>query len=100
MYEIDTSRLDLVEEFHKNPTGPHSSELTLLVNRLRVMPIPDRHILICTQRGTEWRLAKIPNKRGEKIKFADDQIFTNYNDAIWEVFKRRWHTVTKHQLNI
>ena len=36
MYEIDPSRTDLIEEFDNNPGGPYSSELALVVNRLRL----------------------------------------------------------------
>ncbi len=78
MYEIDPSRTDLVEEFRNNPDGPHSPELTLVVNRLRLMPMADRHILVCTQRGREWTLAKMPSKRGAKVELFKDRVFTNY----------------------
>ena len=78
MYEIDPSRTDLVEEFRNNPDGPHSPELTLVVNRLRLMPMADRHILVCTQRGCEWTLAKMPATRGTKLELFKDRVFTNY----------------------
>ena len=94
MYEIDPSRTDLVEEFRSNPGGPHSPELTLVVNRLRVMPLADRHVLVCTKRGREWVLAKIPNLRGAKMEIFEDQVFDDYYAGVWEVFKRRWKTVT------
>ena len=94
MYEIDPSRTDLVEEFRNNPGGPHSPELTLVVNRLRVMPLADRHVLVCTKRGREWVLAKIPNLRGAKMEIFEDQVFDDYYAGVWEVFKRRWKTVT------
>ena len=94
MYEIDPSRTDLVEEFRNNPGGPHSPELTLVVNRLRVMPLADRHVLVCTKRGREWVLAKIPNLRGAKMEIFEDQVFDYYYAGVWEVFKRRWKTVT------
>ena len=94
MYEIDPSRTDLVEEFRSNPGGPHSPELTLVVNRLRVMPLEDRHVLVCTKRGREWVLAKIPSVRGAEMEIFEDQVFDDYYDGVWEVFKRRWKTVT------
>ena len=94
MYEIDRSRTDLVEEFRNNPGGPHSPELTLVVNRLRVMPLEDRHVLVCTKRGREWVLAKIPSVRGAKVEIFEDQVFDDYYDGVWEIFKRRWKTVT------
>jgi len=94
MYEIDPSRTDLVEEFRNNPGGPFSRELTLVVNRLHVMPMADRHILVCTKRSREWVLAKMPTVRGAKMELYDDQVFDDYYKGVWEVFKRRWKTVT------
>ncbi len=94
MYEIDPLRTDLVEEFRKNPGGPYSPELTLVVNRLRVMPMADRHILVCTQRGREWTLAKMPSKRGATLEFVQDRVFDDYYEGVWEVFRMRWQTVT------
>ena len=40
MYEIDPTRTDLVEEFRQNPRGAYSPELALVVNRLRLDPMP------------------------------------------------------------
>ena len=98
MYEIDPSRTDLVEEFPNNPSGPHSPELTLVVNRLRVMPMADRQILVCTQRGREWTLAKMPTTRGAKLELFEDRVFNDYNEGAWEVFKSRWQSVTGESL--
>lgn len=98
MVEIDPARRDLVEEFRSNPDGPFSSELALVVNRLRVMPMADRHILVCTQRGREWTLAKMPTIRGAKLELFKDRVFANYADGVWEVFKLRWETVTGESL--
>ncbi len=94
MYEIDPSRTDLVSEFRKNPGGPYSSELALVVNRLRVMPMADRHILVCTRRGRQRTLAKMPAERGAKLELYQDRVFDDYHEAAWEVFRRRWKTVT------
>ena len=99
MYEIDPSRTDLVEEFRNNPDGPHSPELTLVVNRLRLMPMADRYILVCTQRGREWTLAKMPSKRGAQVELFKDRVFTNYDEGVWEVFRMRWETVTGEKLS-
>jgi hypothetical protein len=94
MYEIDPSRTDLVAEFRNNPKGPHSAELTLVVNRLRMMPMADRHILVCTRRGRQWTLAKMPSKRGAKLELYEDRVFDDYHEGAWEVFRQRWKTVT------
>ena len=94
MYDIDPSRLDLVAEFQENPRGPYSPELSLVVNRLRVMPMADRHILVCTRRGREWTLAKMPAERGAKLELYEDQVFNDYDKGTWEVFRLRWKAVT------
>ena len=98
MYEIDPSRTDLVEEFRNNPDGPHSPELTLVVNRLRLMPMADRHILVCTQRGREWTLAKHLAPLRALVELFEDRVFTDYDEGVWEVFKMRWETVTGEKL--
>ncbi len=94
MFEIDPSRTDLVAEFRANPAGPYSPELTLVVNSLRTMPMADRHILVCTRRGREWTLAKMPTVRGARLELFEDQVFDDYYAGAWEVFRRRWQTVT------
>lgn len=98
MYEIDTSRADLVQEFRENPFGPYSPELALLVNRLRLEPMAERYVLICTQRGREWMLGRLPSERGEPVERFEDRVFEDYAAATWEVFRMRWHAVTGQEL--
>ena len=94
MYEIDSTRTDLIAEFRNNPGGPYRPELALVVNRLRVMPMADRHILVCTRRGREWILAKMPAERGAKLELCEDRVFNDYYEGAWEVFRLRWKAVT------
>ena len=98
MYEIDPSRKDLVEEFRGNPGGPYSPELTLLVNRLRLGPMEERYILVCTKRGRKWTLAKMPTVRGAKLELFEYRVFDDYDAASWEVFRMRWTAVTGEDL--
>ncbi len=93
MYHINPSRTDLAEEFKKNPGGPYSPELTLVVNRLRLGPMEERTIMVCTKRGREWTLAKMPTVRGAKLELYEDRVFDDYA-AAWEVFRMRWQAVT------
>ncbi len=98
MYSIDASRMDLVEEYRANPAGPYSPELTLLVNRLRLGPMEERYILVCTKRGREWVLAKMPTVRGARLELFEDRVFRDYDTATWEVFRMRWQAVTGEEL--
>lgn len=100
MYEIDPSRTDLAREFRDNPDGPYSAELKLLVNRLRIMPMAERHVLICVERGRRWMLARIPAERGGAVERFQDRVFTDYGEAVWEVFRQRWQTVTGQELKL
>ncbi len=98
MYEIDPSRTDLAYEFRDNPDGPYSAELTLVVNRMRLMPLAERHVLICLEQGRRWMLARIPSARGVPVECFEDQVFTDHDEAVWEVFRRRWQTLTGEAL--
>jgi hypothetical protein len=100
MYEIDPSRTDLAREFRDNPDGPYSAELKLLINRLRIMPMAERHVLICIERGRRWMLARIPAERGAAVERFQDRVFTDYGEAVWEVFRRRWQTATGQELEV
>ena len=94
MYEIDPVRTDLVREFEAKPGGPHSPELTLVINRLRLLPLAERHVLVCRKRGREWVLAKMPSRRGEPVTLFEDHVFDDYEDAVRDVFRRRWKAAT------
>lgn len=94
MHEIDPARTDLVREFEANPAGPHTPELNLLINRLRLMPMAERHILVCTRRGRQWKLAKMPARRGAPVRIYEDQVFDDHAEATRELFRRRWQTAT------
>jgi hypothetical protein len=99
MYTVDPTRRDLIEEFRRNPYGPYSAELTLLVNRLRLGPMEERYILVCTRRGREWAIARMPTARGAKLEFLEGALFDDYTAATCEVFRLRWEAVTGEALD-
>ena len=98
MYEIDPSRTDLVEEFRRNPGGPHSAELALVVNRLRLGPLGERFIIVCTRRGREWAVGRMPSARGQPVELLAGRVFDDYDDAVREVFRLRWRAVIGQEL--
>lgn len=100
-HEIDPARLDLVEEFRRTPRGPHSHDLQKLLHRMRWAGDPEetgRYILLVQEPGRRWMLARLPRRRGAPIEPIPNQIFTNLAAAEWEVFKRRWRTLTGQEL--
>ena len=94
MYDIDPTGTDLIEEYEQNRGGPYSPELTLVVNHLRLGPMEERTIIVCTKRGGEWTLAKMPTVRGAKLEFYDDLVFDDYYAGATKVCRMRWQTVT------
>lgn len=93
-YEIDPSRLDLVEEFRKAPKGPYGPELQKVMHRMRWSGEGGRFALIPVIPGKSWMLAVLPTKRGEPVQQMPDRIFTSLEDAEWAVFKIRWEAIT------
>ena len=100
-WPIDPDRLDLVEEFRRQPRGPHGDELQKMLHRLRWAGDPDqpgRYVLIVTQPGKEWMLGRLPPQRGRPIELMRNHVFTSIAEAEWEVFKLRWEAVTGRTL--
>jgi len=94
MYEIDPARTDLIEEFNRNPDGPHSAELEKVIMRLRTGRMEERFIIVCTRRGSEWSVGRMPTVRGRPVELIDGAVYGDYNDAAREVFRLRWEAVT------
>ncbi len=94
MYQIDPKRTDLIAEYDANPGGPHSGELALLLNRLRLGPLEQRYVPVCTRPGREWAVAKMPTERGQPLSFVEGAVFDNADDAARKVFRLRWQAAT------
>ncbi len=94
MIEIDTGRKDLIEEFRRTPVGRHSPDLRYLLNRMRTAPELPNYVLICTVPQREWLLATKEPGRGTPVEIVEGRIFTDPNEAEWEVFKLRWQAPT------
>ena len=100
-YEVDPTRLDLVEEFRRQPRGPHGDELQKLLHRMRWAGDPEqggRFVLMVVEPGKRWMLGRLPRRRGAPIEPVANQVFTSLEAAEWEVFKRRWQALTCQEL--
>ena len=73
--------------------GTHQSQ-----QRLRLGPMEERTIMVCTKRGREWTLAKMPTVRGAKVELYEDLVFADYYAAGWEIFRMRWKAVTGEEI--
>lgn len=100
-WPVDPTRLDLVEEFRRNPRGPHGEELQKLLHRMRWAGDPSvggRYVLLVQEPGRRWVLARLPSQRGKPIEPIPNQVFTSLADAEWEVFRRRWRALTGQEI--
>ncbi len=101
-WPVDPTRLDLVEEFRRNPRGPHGADLQKLLHRMRWTGDPQiggRYVLLVLEPGRRWGLARLPPVRGAPIEPIANQVFTSLAEAEWEVFKRRWQALTGQSLS-
>jgi hypothetical protein len=94
MYKLDPAKRHLIDEFRARPRGPHGPELTQLVNRLRMGPVKDRYVLVCTKPHREWVLAQLPGERGGMMKVHWQNRFADLDAAEWFVFALRWKELT------
>jgi hypothetical protein len=88
-----------VEEFRRQPVGRHSPGLMRVLNRLRYDPSGRQIILFCRKPFAEWQIAEMPADRRDPLVFEDSPIFTDRDEAEWEVFRRRWHAATGQHIN-
>ena len=98
--EIGRPRPDdrqLIEEFKGNPIGHHSSDLQILLNRMRGAPLEDKFCVVVVKPNREWQLAKSSGARGKPLKMLGKR-FRKRADAEWYVFKQRWKALTGETL--
>ncbi len=97
-FQIDASRLDLVEEFRAKPKGPHSDALQKVLHRMRWAGVAGRWVLITLEPNRRWMLGRLPAQRGKPIENFPNRVFTSVEDAEWEIFRLRWEALTGTKL--
>ncbi|WP_216850544.1 hypothetical protein [Acidisoma sp. L85] len=100
-YKIDPdSDRVFIEEFRRNPVGNHSPGLMRVLNTLRYDPSGRQIVLFCRKPFAEWQIGEMPADRREPLVFEDSPIFTNRDEAEWEIFRRRWRAATGEDINL
>jgi topoisomerase IA-like protein len=97
MYEIDPTRMDLAEEFHRKPYGRHSAELQRILNRMRTEPFEGHYVLLRDGRFGPYRLGQLGATPADPIT-PTGQVFKSVREAEWVVFKLRWKRLTGQDL--
>jgi hypothetical protein len=100
MYRINPDTdMQFVEEFRRQPVGRHSPGLIRILNALRYDPSGRQIVLFCRKPFAEWQIAEMPASRQDPLVFEESPIFTNRDEAEWEIFRRRWFAATGQHLN-
>ena len=89
-----------VEEFRRQPIGPHSPGLQRLLNILRHDPSGRQVILVCRRPFEAWVLGLMPADRASPVQIEEHPIFASREEAEWEVFRRRWRAHTGEDINL
>jgi hypothetical protein len=98
--KIDPDDLSIAQEFRRQPIGYHSKNLQAVLNLFRGGPVEGKWVLVCRKPWREWVLAQLPGKRGAPLILHEDVVFTDWNAAEWEVFRRRWREHTGRELTL
>jgi hypothetical protein len=93
MYQLKPEDAKLLPEFLHEERKDFSLELRRVLNRLRLVPIGGREVVIAITPKT-WRLARLGEHRGDPVQFIDDRVFTDHKRAEWEILKMRWKRLT------
>ena len=80
----------LAAEFKARPLGHHSPELQRLLRRFRTLPVEGKHGLLRVDHRREWVLVEFSGRKGVPLTVDRARRYTDWNEAEWEVFKRRW----------
>lgn len=89
---VDPSRTDLVEEFQRNPLGPYSPDLQVLLFTLRTQDEGGRYVLQTRGPG-RWAVGSVVG-RGTPVTDPLGREFGALAEAEWAVFALRWRDHT------
>lgn len=99
-FKVDPDELSVAREFRRRPIGYHSRNLQGVLDLFRGGPSEGKWVLVCRKPGREWVLAQLPGRRGAPVILHEDAVFTDRDEAEWEVFRRRWREHTGRELHL
>lgn len=80
----------LAAEFKARPLGHHSPELQRLLRLFRTLPTAGKHGLLRVDHRRAWVLVEFSGRKGVPLTVDRSRRYTDWREAEWEVFKRRW----------
>lgn len=97
-YRIRPEDRAYIEEFRKTPIGHHSPGLQRVLTVFRNSPMAGKPTLLCVEPHRKWVLARASGQRGVPFDLTGHEVYTNREDAEWEVFKARWKHHTGEEI--
>jgi hypothetical protein len=94
MYRLKPADAKLLPEFLRKERKDFSLELRRVLNRLRLVPIAGREVIVAVEPNKAWRLGRMGERRGDPVRFIDDRVFTDHKRAEWEILKMRWQRLS------
>ena len=94
MYELTPSDANLLPEFLQRERKDFSLELRRVLNRLRLVPIAGREVIVAVEPNKTYRLVRMGTHRGEPVSYIDDRLFTDHKRAEYEILKLRCRRLT------
>lgn len=80
---------DLIEEHKNNPLSEHSDDLQRVLHYFQRQPVPDKYVIIETDRDATWKLGKLSGDRGEPPEILDTETYKSLEAAQHAVFVKR-----------
>lgn len=90
-YKLSDEDIPFASEFLASPFGYKSPGLQRVLNLLRGHGPGGKYVLVCMEPYRKWRLARLPERRGEPIEEVAGVEYTDLEAAERDVFLRRWH---------
>jgi hypothetical protein len=94
MYQLRAGDEKILPEFLAKERKDFSLELRRILNRLRLVPLAGRVVIVIVEPDKKWRLAKLGAARGEAVSYFDERFFTSHKLAEWAALKMRWRQIT------
>jgi len=94
MYQLRDGDETILPEFLAKERKDFSLELRRILNRLRLVPLAERVVIVVVEPNKKWRLAKLGASRGAPVSYLDERIFASHKLAEWEALKMRWRQIT------
>lgn len=94
MHEIDPTRLDLAEQYKRNPFGPYDEELQKVLRLMHWDAAEDCFMAVQIEVGGAWYLARTRGGKGVALDVYLEDPYDEAGAVRWAVFRKRWQQRT------